>query len=101
MKIYAFILGLGFLMLLSVSALAATPNFEETRPCQQVAMAMASEVAAGESTKAQLIHVSEVEKDISDVTYQVEVVGGRENKIQNVAATVRVFVREGVAYCDG
>jgi len=101
MKLYAWIIGLSFLMLVSVSAFAAVPSAAEELPCQRVAMAMASEVAAGEATKADVINSVEVEKDTTDMTYLVEVVGGRGNNVQNVAATVRVFVKEGVSYCDG
>ena len=100
MKLYAWIIGLSFLTLLSVSALASEPQMDEL-PCQQVAMAMASEVVAGQATKANVINTVEVEKDTSDITYMVEIVGGQGNNVQNVAATVRMFVKDGVSYCDG
>ena len=96
MKLYAFVIALTLVML-SLRAFAAP--VAQVNPCVDVAMAMASEAANGQATNPIFSHSIEVEKDISDYVYAVDVVGGQNGDVQNVAATVRVFFRKGVAYC--
>lgn len=94
MKLYAWILGLSLIML-SVNAFAAPQD----GACRDVAMALASDVGGGQPTRATLSHVIDIDKDTADYVYVIEVVGGLGSDVQNVAATVRVFIKDGVAYC--
>lgn len=97
MKVYAWIIGLTLAML-SLRVFAA-PAAHMSNPCVDVAMAMASEAINGQPTNPVLSHTQEVDKEVIDYVYLIDVVGGQSGQVQNVAATVRVFFRNGVAFC--
>ena len=92
MKTYGWIIALTF-------ALLTFNSFASVGVCADIAMATASEVAAGQPTKATVDHIVEVDKNVADYVYSVEVVGGQGGEVQNVATTIRVYFKEGVAYC--
>lgn len=97
MKNYVGIIVLGLVLLMSLNLYASEPISDT--PCQKLALAMASETAAGEATSVGLLHSAEVEKDTFDYTYSVEVIGGQGGPVQNIAVTVRFFSKDGVGYC--
>jgi len=97
MKLYAWIIALTLVML-SVKAFASVPA-AAPQPCVEVAMASASDIAGGQATKATFSHSLEIDKGVSEHVYIIEVVGGQNGEVQQVATPVQVFERDGVSYC--